>query len=250
MRLHTLSRANSEGTIPSEAKLRMAKKILIVDDKAELRTLLKQYLTQEGFDIVTAKDGQEALFVARHEKPDLILLDIMMPEMGGFEFMRAYSREANTPIILLTAKLEESDKVLGLELGADDYVTKPFSPRELTARIRAVLRRMEKASLPQDLLRAGDLTLDRAGRILTVRGQPVDLTPSEFELLATLMAAPGRVFSRMEILDRLQGTAYEGYERTIDVHIRNLRLKIEPDPSNPRYIETVYGAGYRFSAQV
>ena len=227
----------------------MAKKILVVDDKAELRTLLKQYLTQEGFDIVAASNGQEALFVARREKPDLILLDIMMPEMGGFEFMRAYSREADTPIILLTARLEENDKVLGLELGADDYITKPFSPRELAARVRAVLRRMEKASLTQDMLRAGDISLDRAGRILNVSGQTVDLTPSEFELLATLMAAPGRVFSRLEILDRLQGAAYEGYERTIDVHIRNLRTKIEPDPANPRYIETVYGAGYRFAVQ-
>jgi two-component system alkaline phosphatase synthesis response regulator PhoP len=227
----------------------MAKKILIVDDKAELRTLLKQYLTQEGFEVVAASNGQEALFVARRERPDLILLDIMMPEMGGFEFMRAHSREANTPIILLTARLEENDKVLGLELGADDYITKPFSPRELAARVRAVLRRMEKASQPQDLLRLGDITLDRAGRILSVRGQAVDLTPSEFELLATLMAAPGRVFSRLEILDRLQGSAYEGYERTIDVHIRNLRTKIEADPANPRYIETVYGAGYRFAVQ-
>jgi DNA-binding response OmpR family regulator len=227
----------------------MAKKILVVDDKAELRTLLKQYLTQEGFDIVTASNGQEALFVARHEKPDLILLDIMMPEMSGFEFIRSFNREADTPIILLTAKLDENDKVLGLELGADDYITKPFSPRELTARVRAVLRRMEKASAPQEILRLGDISLDRAGRMLSVRGLPVDLTPSEFELLATLMAAPGRVFSRLEILDRLQGAAYEGYERTIDVHIRNLRTKIEPDPSNPRYIETVYGAGYRFAVQ-
>jgi DNA-binding response OmpR family regulator len=227
----------------------MAKKILVVDDKAELRTLLKQYLTQEGFDIVTASNGQEALFVARHEKPDLILLDIMMPEMSGFEFIRSFSREADTPVILLTAKLDENDKVLGLELGADDYITKPFSPRELTARVRAVLRRMEKASTPQEILRLGEISLDRAGRMLNVRGQPVDLTPSEFELLATLMAAPGRVFSRLEILDRLQGAAYEGYERTIDVHIRNLRTKIEPDPSNPRFIETVYGAGYRFAVQ-
>jgi DNA-binding response OmpR family regulator len=153
--------------------------------------------------------------------------------------------------------LEEGDKVLGLELGADDYVTKPFSPRELTARVRAILRRMEK-SVTQNgspggsrkgLLRAGDLTLDRAGHMLKVCGQPVDLTPSEFELLATLMAAPGRVFSRLELLERLQGAAYEGYERTIDVHIRNLRTKIEPDPANPRYVETVYGTGYRFTAR-
>ncbi len=222
---------------------------MVVDDKRELRTLLKSYLTQEGFNVVTANDGREALFVARNEKPDLIILDLMMPEMGGYEFMRAYSREADTPVIILTARLEEEDKVLGLELGADDYVTKPFSPRELTARVRAVLRRMEKQSQQQDILRVADIFLDRSGRIVTVDGMTVDLTPSEFDLLATLMAAPGRVFSRLELLDRIQGAAYEGYERTIDVHIRNLRTKIEPDASNPSYIETIYGAGYRFAPQ-
>ena len=228
----------------------MAKKILVVDDKPELRTLLKSYLTQEGFDVVEATNGQEALYVARYEKPDLIILDLMMPEMGGYDFMRSYNREADTPIIILTAKLEENDKVLGLELGADDYVTKPFSPRELTARVRAVLRRLEKGSTSeQEMLRQGEIAIDRAGRITTVAGQTVDLTPSEFDLLTTLMATPGRVFSRLELLDRLQGVAYEGYERTIDVHIRNLRTKIEPDPSNPNYIETVYGSGYRFSVK-
>jgi DNA-binding response OmpR family regulator len=227
----------------------MTKKILVVDDKPELRTLLKSYLIQEGFDVAVAGDGQEALYVSRSEKPDLIILDLMMPEMSGYDFMRAYSREADTPVIILTAKLEENDKVLGLELGADDYVTKPFSPRELTARVRAVLRRAEKQGNEQDILRLGDIYLDRAGRITTVGGLPVDLTPTEFDLLATLMAAPGRVFSRLELLDRLQGTAYEGYERTIDVHVRNLRTKIEPDPSNPCYIETIYGAGYRFAVR-
>lgn len=227
----------------------MAKKILVVDDKPELRTLLKSYLTQEGFEISTAGDGREALFVARREKPDLIILDLMMPEMGGYDFMHAYRREAETPVIILTARLEESDKVLGLELGADDYVTKPFSPRELTARVRAVLRRLEKGSSRSDILRQGEIELDRGGRSVSVGGKSVDLTPSEFDLLAALMGAPGRVFSRLELLDRLQGTAYEGYERTIDVHIRNLRLKVEADPSAPHYIETVYGAGYRFSAQ-
>ncbi len=225
----------------------MAKKILVVDDKAELRTLLKSYLAQEGYEVTTAADGQEALYAARREKPDLILLDLMMPEMSGYDFMRVYSKEADTPVIILTARLEESDKVLGLELGADDYVTKPFSLRELAARVRAVLRRVEKQASGSQVLRAGDLLLDRASRLVTVGGKPVDLTPSEFDLLAALMAAPGRVFSRLELLDRLQGTAYEGYERTIDVHIRNLRTKIEPEPSNPRYIETVYGAGYRFA---
>src|SRR5512136_1224496 len=226
----------------------MAKKILVVDDKLELRTLLKSYLTQEGFDVLTAKDGQEALYVARHEKPNLIILDLMMPEMGGYEFMRSYNREADTPVVILTAKIEENDKVLGLELGADDYITKPFSPRELTARVRAVLRRIEKQANNLEILRQGQIELDWAGRTTTVKGQPVELTPSEFSLLATLMGSPGRVFSRLELLDKLQGTAYEGYERTIDVHIRNLRTKIEPDPSKPRYIETVYGAGYRFAA--
>jgi DNA-binding response OmpR family regulator len=227
----------------------MPKKILVVDDKKELRTLLKQYLSQEGFDIDTAGDGQEALYLARQGKPDLILLDLMMPEMGGYEFMRAYSREADTPIIILTAKMEENDKVLGLELGADDYITKPFSMRELTARVRAVLRRTEKQVVEQDILRAADITLDRPGRVVTVVDRQVDLTPSEFELLAALMAAPGRTFSRLELLDRLQGAAFEGYERTIDVHIRNLRAKIEPDDSKPQYIETVYGVGYRFAPQ-
>lgn len=227
----------------------MPKKLLVVDDKPELRTLLKSYFTQEGFEVVLAKDGQEALYIARREKPDLIILDLMMPEMSGYEFMRAFNKEADTPIIILTARLEENDKVLGLELGADDYVTKPFSPRELTARVRAVLRRMEKSSAEPGLLRSGDLLLDREGHITSVAGRVVDLTPSEFDLLATLMTAPGRVFSRLELLDRLQGAAYEGYERTIDVHVRNLRTKIEADPANPRYIETVYGTGYRFRAQ-
>lgn len=228
----------------------MAKKILVVDDKKEIRTLLKQYLSLEGFEITTASDGQEALFIARQEKPDLIILDLMMPNMGGYDFMRIYNREANTPIIVLTAKLEENDKVLGLELGADDYVTKPFSMRELTARVRAVLRRMENQGIKENVLRAGNVTVDQSGRMVLVDGKPVDLTPTEFNLLATLIAAPGRTFSRLELLDRLQGTAYEGYERTIDVHIRNLRTKIEPDPSNPQFIQTVYGVGYRFGLQV
>jgi len=227
----------------------MSKKILVVDDKPELRTLLKSYFSQEGFQVVSAPNGREALFIARDEKPDLIILDLMMPEMGGYEFIRVFNREADTPIIILTAKIEEDEKVLGLELGADDYVTKPFSPRELAARIRAVLRRTTKQKLEDDILRVADITLDRDGRLVQVENQQVDLTPSEFDLLATLMAAPGRSFSRMELLDRIQGTAYEGYSRAIDVHIHNLRLKIEPDASNPRHIETVYGIGYRFAPQ-
>ena len=226
----------------------MSKTILVADDTASLRRMVQSYLTQEGFRVVTAADGFEALSVARHEHPDLILLDLMMPNMSGYEFIRAYSKEGQAPIIVLTAKLEENDKVLGLELGADDYVTKPFSPRELTARVRAVLRRASKEPFEPDLLRVADITLDRNGRIVMVADRQVDLTPSEFDLLATVMAAPGRAFSRLQLLERLQGTAFEGYERTIDVHIRNLRTKIEPDPRNPRYIETVFGVGYRFAS--
>jgi DNA-binding response OmpR family regulator len=224
----------------------MAKTILVVDDEKRLRDLVQAYLAQEGFRVVTAADGQEALFVARHEKPDLILLDLMMPEMGGYEFLRANSKERDTPVIILTAKLEENDKVLGLELGADDYVTKPFSMRELTARVRAVLRRAGDKASEMEILRGADITLDLGSRLVTVGETRVDLTPSEFDLLAVLMSAPGRAFSRADLLDRLQGTAFEGYERTIDVHIRNLRAKIEPDPRHPCYVETVYGIGYRF----
>ena len=224
----------------------MSKTILVVDDAESLRTMVKSYLTQEGYRVVTAANGREALFVARQERPDLILLDLMMPELGGFEFISAHNRDGDAPIIILTAKMEESDKVLGLELGADDYLTKPFSLRELTARIRAVLRRAEKtAPAGASLLRVGELTLDRDSRLVTSNSATVDLTPSEFDLLATFMSQPGRVFSRLELLDRLQGDAYEGYERTIDVHIRNLRTKIEPDPRSPRYVLTVYGIGYR-----
>lgn len=228
----------------------MSKRILAVDDKIELRKLLKTYLEGEGFRVDTAANGREAIFIARDTRPDLIILDLMMPEMDGYEFMRLYSKEADTPTIILTARLEESDKVLGLELGADDYVTKPFSMRELTARVRAVLRRVEKGSgRDADILRAGGISLDRTGRVVQLDDQPVDLTPTEFELLAVLMGAPGRAFSRPELLDRLQNMAFEGYARTIDVHIRNLRTKIEPDAANPVYIETVYGIGYRFSAR-
>jgi DNA-binding response OmpR family regulator len=224
----------------------MAKTILVVDDQENLRRMLKDYLTEEGFNILTAENGQSALFVARQGAPDMILLDIMMPEMDGYEFMRAYRRERETPIILLTAKLEETDKVVGLELGADDYVTKPFGLRELVARIHAVLRRTERDSAASELLRSGALTLDRERHHVEMDGELVNLTPSEFDLLATLMSAPGRVFSRMDLLQRIQGTAFEGVERTIDVHVRNLRAKIEPDPANPSYIQTVFGVGYRF----
>ncbi len=234
---------------PLDAGFEMAKTILVVDDEERILHLLKDYLEQENFRVVTAADGREALFVARHEKPDLIVLDLMMPEMDGHAFMRQHRQERETPIILLTARVEETDKVLGLELGADDYITKPFSPRELTARIRAVLRRSGMTAPEPEVLRVGGITLDRGGHAVEVEGRGVDLTPSEFDLLAALMSAPGRVFSRLELLDRVQGTAYEGYERTIDVHVKNLRGKIEADSTKPVYIETVYGVGYRFARE-
>jgi two-component system alkaline phosphatase synthesis response regulator PhoP len=223
--------------------------ILVVDDKASVRTVVRDYLTEEGFRVVTAENGRTALYVARHEKPDLILLDIMMPEMGGYEFLRAYRKERNTPVILLTARIEESDKVLGLELGADDYVTKPFGIRELVARIRAVLRRVAPEAARRAILRGGDLLLDLDAHTAQAGGQPIRLTPSEFELLATLMASPGRAFTRLELLEKLQGIAIEGAEHTVNTHIHNLRAKIEPDPSRPRYIEAVFGVGYRFRAE-
>jgi len=228
----------------------MAKKILVVDDNPDIRTMIKTYLTSEGFQILTAENGQKALFVAREEKPDCIVLDMMMPEMGGSDFIRIYTAESDIPILVLTAKVEETDKVLGLELGADDYMTKPFSLRELTARINALLRRANKGHPKAEVLRVADITLDINGHMVEIQDQPVELTPSEFDLLATLMTAPGRSFSRTELLESLGESSYlEGYERTVDVHIHNLREKIEPNPADPIYIETVYGAGYRFARE-
>ena len=227
----------------------MSKTIMVVDDEERLRSLLRTYLVQEGFRVITAGNGREALRLARQEKPDLIILDIMMPEMDGYEFMRAYKQNSSAAVIMLTARVEETDSVLGLELGADDYVTKPFSPRVLMARVRAVLRRVGVNEPQAEILRAADIVLNRATHRVSVSDRPVDLTPSEFDLLSALMSVPGRVFSRIELLDRVQGVLYEGYERSIDVHVRNLRSKIEPDSRHPRYVETVYGVGYRFVSE-
>jgi DNA-binding response OmpR family regulator len=225
------------------------KTILIADDKANIRNLVREYLEAEGFRVVIAANGREALYTARAEKPDLILLDIMMPEMSGYDFLKTYRKERETPVILLTAKLDETDKVLGLELGADDYITKPFGMKELVARIHAVLRRAGGAVKTAQVLAIGEIRLDRETRAVLVSGRLVALTPSEFELLALIMSAPGRVFPRSELLQKLQGTTFEGVERTMDVHIRNLRTKIEKDPSKPEYIETVFGVGYRFASR-
>jgi DNA-binding response OmpR family regulator len=223
------------------------KTIMIVDDKISVQRLIADYLSEHGFRTVVANNGRDALYVSRHEKPDLVLLDIMMPEMDGFEFMRHFRQERATPVIMLTAKMEETDKVVGLELGADDYVTKPFGMAELVARIRAVLRRCYEEAVSPDALRVGDVALDKRTHLVTVGGREIELTPSEFDLLTILMAAPGQVFSRADLLERLKGSAFENVERTVDVHVRNLRAKLEPDPANPRYVLTVFGVGYRFS---
>jgi DNA-binding response OmpR family regulator len=224
----------------------MTKTIMVVDDERRLVSLVQSYLEREGFRVVSARNGLEALELARKEKPDLIILDIMMPEMNGYDFMRAYRAERDTPIIMLTARVDEDEKVIGLELGADDYVVKPFRPRELMARVRAVLRRAGNREAAPQTIRALDITLDREQRTVKVGERFVDLTPSEFDLLAALMSSQGRVYSRLDLLDILQGMRYEGYERTIDTHVKNLRAKIETDPRAPYYIETVYGVGYRF----
>jgi len=224
----------------------MSKTIMIVDDEKRLVSLVESYLAQEGYRVLSASNGLEALPIASREKPDLIILDIMMPKMDGYDFMREHRKELDTPIILLTARVDDDERVIGLELGADDYVTKPFRPRELVARVRAVLRRAGKSEPKGKILQVADITLDRDTRLVTAAGRSVDLTPSEFDLLTALMTIPGRVYSRLDLLDVIQGVRYEGYERTIDTHIKNLRAKIEPEPRTPQYVETVYGVGYRF----
>ena len=227
----------------------MAKTIMVVDDKSSVRRLLEEYLVEQGFHVVTADNGQNALYTARHVKPDLILLDIMMPQMDGYEFIRRYRKERNIPIILLTARLDETDKVLGLELGADDYITKPFGMRELLARIRAVLRRVDQKIEKPDIIRIDQIILDLSSHLVRISDEVVELTPSEFKILEILMTSPGRVYSRLQLMEMLQGPALDGVLRTIDVHVRNLRSKIEPDASKPTYIETVFGVGYRFKAE-
>ncbi len=224
----------------------MTKTLLIVDDKLSITRMLQEYLGKQGYRTVVADNGRNALFMARHAKPDLVLLDIMMPEVDGFEFMRSFRKESDTPVILLTAKVEESDKVVGLELGADDYVTKPFGMAELNARIRAVLRRYERKHGTDEVLHVAGVLLDHGSHRVTADGRTIDLTPSEFELLSVLMSTPGRVYSRLDLLEHLPGDGYERVERTVDAHIRNLRKKLEPDPAAPRYVETVFGMGYRF----
>ena len=225
----------------------MTHRILVVDDEVQIVRVLRGYLERAGFAVLTANDGREGLRLARQERPDLVILDLMLPGMDGLDVCRALRKDSELPIIMLTARVEETDRLIGLELGADDYVTKPFSPREVVARVRAVLRRTRPdAPRAQDeVLRLGELRLDTSRRMLAAGQRQVELTPSEFEILRVMLSSPGRVFSRAQLLEAAQGVTYEGYERTIDTHIKNLRHKIEEHPRRPRYLLTVHGVGYK-----
>ena len=227
----------------------MSKKILVVDDEPKITQLVRDYLERAGFDVFVAYDGKTALSLAKTEKPDMIILDLGLPQMDGLDFTREYRKLSNAPIIMLTARSEESDKLIGLEIGADDYITKPFSPKELVARVRVVFRRMAVSmDSSSDIIKASDLTLDVPRLRVTIAGrESEELTPTEFELLAALARQPGRVFTRSHLLDAIHGVAFESYERAIDAHIKNIRRKIESKPSEPKYILTVYGVGYKFA---
>jgi len=220
--------------------------ILVVDDESRIARLARDYLEQAGFRVLTAGDGVTALAISHRDRPDLIVLDLKLPGMDGLDVCRSIRRESDTPIIMLTARVEEPDRLIGLELGADDYITKPFSPRELVARVRTVLRRTHAPSAGR-LLRVADLEIDQDGHRVRRAGEAVELSRIEFSLLSILAQHPGQALSRAQLLDRLHGVAYEGYDRSIDAHIKNLRRKLEPDPSTPRYVQTVYGVGYRFN---
>jgi len=225
------------------------KKILVVDDEPRITELLVSYLSKEGYIVATAADGEEALTAIERENPDLVLLDLMLPKKNGYEVCREVRAKSNLPIIMLTARDEEPDKIVGLELGADDYITKPFSPREVIARVRAVLRRSEAEIVEQKVIRAGGIQIDPIRHEVKRDDKVIDLTPTEFKILQTLADSPRRVFTRLQLVEEVQGYSFEGYERTIDAHIKNLRQKIEEDPKNPRLIGTVYGVGYRFELE-
>jgi len=222
--------------------------VLVVDDEPKIVQLVRDYLENAGFAVITASDGPAALRSARTGHPDLIVLDLGLPGVDGLDVARSLRREAAVPIIMLTARTDESDKLVGLELGADDYVTKPFSPKELVARVRAVLRRAQGMERQSDIVRVGtDVELDVPKMEATIGGRRIDLTRTEFELLATMARQPGRIFTRAQLLNAIRGVAFESYERAIDAHVKNIRRKIEPDPRAPRYLLTAYGVGYRFA---
>ncbi len=225
--------------------------ILIVDDEVQIVKLARDYLERAGFRVLSAADGNAALAAARRERPDLVVLDLMLPGMDGLDVCRTLRRESDVPIIMLTARVEEADRLIGLELGADDYISKPFSPRELVARVRTVLRRARGATNPSPgLVRVADLEIDLEGHRFSRGGAAVKLSRIEFNLLATLAQHPGQIFTRAQLLDRLHGIVFDGYDRSIDAHIKNLRRKIEDDPAEPRYVLTVYGIGYKFNEEL
>jgi DNA-binding response OmpR family regulator len=225
------------------------KTVLVVDDETRIVELARDYLEHAGFAVITASDGPSALTAVRVRKPDVLVLDLGLPGMDGLDVARTIRRDSTLPIIMLTARDDELDRVLGLEIGADDYVTKPFSPRELVARIRAILRRVDRQDQPGDRIDVAGVAIDIARMRVSVAGRSVELTPTEFQLLVTLARQPGRIFTRSQLLDAIHGVAFESYERAVDAHVKNLRRKLEADPARPRYVLTVYGVGYRFAEE-
>jgi len=223
----------------------MSKKILVVDDETQIVKVLKAYLEQSGFQVVAAADGKAALSVFQREKPDFMILDLNLPGMDGLDVCREVRRQSNIPILMLTARVEEADKLVGLELGADDYVVKPFSPREVVARVRTIYRRATGEPFQPQVIRVGDLQIDLDQHTVMASERQVELTPTEFDILAVLAQQPRRVFTRMQIMEQAQGNAFDGYERTIDAHIKNIRIKLELNPKKPAYIHTVFGVGYK-----
>ena len=224
-------------------------KILVVDDELKIARLIRDYLVEAGFTVLTARDGTGAVAMTRSEKPDLMVLDLGLPKMDGLDVTRTVRSFSSIPIVMLTARSEETDRIIGLELGADDYIVKPFSPRELTARIKAVLRR-STGQVMSEVIRVQDVEIDLADRTVKRAGETIDLTTSEFDLLTTLTSPAGRVFTRGQLLDSLRGISFESYERAIDSHIKNLRKKLEVDPRSPQYVQTVYGVGYKFNDEI
>jgi two-component system OmpR family response regulator len=227
----------------------MVTSILVVDDEKRIVDIVKAYLEREGFRVIIAYDGKSTLELVQRQSPDLIVLDLMLPEVSGWDICRILRRKSNIPIIMLTGRDDVTDRIVGLELGADDYVTKPFDPKELVSRVKAVLRRSGGRATPKSILHIGDLKINTEMRLVQRGDTTIELTPIEYELLMILAENPGRVYSRLQLLDNIQGDSYEGYERTIDSHIKNLRKKIEPDPNHPVYIMTVYGVGYRLEGK-
>ncbi len=229
--------------------IEMTKKILVIDDEAQIVKVLKAYLEQSGYQVVTAEDGKRALAIFQREKPDFMILDLTLPGLDGLEVCRTVRRQSNIPILMLTARVEEADKLMGLELGADDYVVKPFSPREVVARVRTIFRRASGDAAQAEIIRVANLVIDLDQHTVMVGEHKVELTPTEFDILVVLARQPKRVLTRLQIMEQAQGNAFEGYERTIDAHIKNIRLKLEPNSKDPTYIHTVFGVGYKLEVK-